>query len=626
MQPLTVDSAFGQEQNDPRQKKYEQLLEEEKLLEKKYLQLEKEKASHEKKTRELNEKIEQLHIIYSDLQKSDVDSKKLQEIREQIKDIEDEKFKQVKLSDELDSREAALEKEIRELENELQSFQNMVDRSNTRTIPDWFKSNAKWWKQGLISDSDIINALENLIIQDVIPLDNFVKESSGLEHTAGASPGGTFVMVDEKPTIPSFQKDVFGFWSDGLVSDDEIVNSIGHLMSKGIINSAKIQGEIAERQAKFDQKMAELDAVLDSDSKFMDKIDDDGSITTINPDGSKTIKFPDESYTTFFNDGSRVTYNPQYDQAFLITPSYDLIGREDVKQVTKIILNPDGTVDSWEFSGPAADLEKFIKKYEIEDALVIESLYKNLEASDLPKTGMEQLTQVTALVIDGIYYPISQFTIWKWTGECDDTWHYHTPTTQAIAVDGETGIIDPDQENCGFGKVGEVQMATTFMSQDQIKKFRDRADSDPLTNEAMVGGSDDESTPVEKKTSDDNTGDDVTSGPVSIDESDDSSHGFTKLAVSPYDIEFVDTDGDGISDGFDDEPNKKSTKFGTNGVGLPGEIIDAGDLTIAIISGEEYGAIIIEVGTDGDSESVIINVMGVDLEFSAGTIVEIDFR
>ncbi len=127
------------------------------------------------------------------------------------------------------------------------------------TIPDWFKNNAKWWKDGLISDSDIINALETLIIQDVIPLDKFLK-SPGLEHSAGVSKGGTFV-------IPSYQKDVFGFWSEGAVSDGEIVNSIGHLMSQGIINSEKIQTEISQRQAKSGPPIESYSAFDDDNAK-----------------------------------------------------------------------------------------------------------------------------------------------------------------------------------------------------------------------------------------------------------------------------------------------------------------------------------------------------------------------
>ncbi len=114
-------------------------------------------------------------------------------------------------------------------------------------MPDWFKTNAKWWKDGLISDSDMVNALESLMVQNVIPMERFVKTSPGLEHQAGTQKGATF-------EIPSYQKDVFGFWGDGIISDSEILNSIGHLMSEGIINSQKIQEKrqsIQEKQNEY---------------------------------------------------------------------------------------------------------------------------------------------------------------------------------------------------------------------------------------------------------------------------------------------------------------------------------------------------------------------------------------
>lgn len=118
-----------------------------------------------------------------------------------------------------------------------------VDAESDKIMPDWFKNNAKWWKEGLITDTDMINALENLMIQDVIPLDKFVKSSSTETQTDVKKDGGS---------IPSYQKDVFGFWSEGVVSDDEIVNSVGFLMNKGIINSDKIKKEITERKEKLE--------------------------------------------------------------------------------------------------------------------------------------------------------------------------------------------------------------------------------------------------------------------------------------------------------------------------------------------------------------------------------------
>ncbi|AFS80539.1 secreted periplasmic Zn-dependent protease [Candidatus Nitrosopumilus koreensis AR1] len=108
-------------------------------------------------------------------------------------------------------------------------------------IPAWFKNNARWWQEEIISDTEIVNALESLLIQDVIPLDKFLESHTGLEHEAGVEKGGTFV------TIPEYQKTVFGYWSEGLVSDGEIVNSIGHLMSTGIISSEKIKEKVQEK-------------------------------------------------------------------------------------------------------------------------------------------------------------------------------------------------------------------------------------------------------------------------------------------------------------------------------------------------------------------------------------------
>lgn len=124
-------------------------------------------------------------------------------------------------------------------------------------MPDWFKTNAKWWKDGLITDADMINALESLMVQDIIPLDRFV-QSSDLEDVSNVPKG--------EPSIPSYQKDVFGFWGEGIISDDEIVNAIGHLMTKGIINSEKIQKEVSERQEKFENAFG-ASGLVDKTSK-----------------------------------------------------------------------------------------------------------------------------------------------------------------------------------------------------------------------------------------------------------------------------------------------------------------------------------------------------------------------
>ncbi|MGY5147971.1 MAG: hypothetical protein ACW9W4_08230 [Candidatus Nitrosopumilus sp. bin_7KS] len=598
-------------------------------LEKERLQLEKERRIYDESFQNLQQQINSLTTTITQLQNSGVDDDKLEDIEEQLEELYEDLSKLQETEPSLLEQENSFKEKSSPLQNTLTS-----EESESTSIPPWFKSNAKWWNEGLISDGDIINALESLIIQDIIPLDKFVKESSGLEHTAGVSPGGTFVNTSDKGKIPSYQKDVFGYWSNGQVSDSEIVDSIGHLMSQGIINSAKIQGEIAERQAKFDQKMKELDSALEFtpdkilDAAKNDRGDDITSTSTANSDGSKTISWSDGITSTFYKDGSMITTFPNSDH--YVVGETDPYGRSPGTYQVNTITTTDGI--QWHtFSDGSTDVEYPSGYAEKKDLTGLVQLIYGLRIhipgpDEISKTespvegGMQQLTQVTTLVINGIHFPLSQFAMWKWTGECDDAWHYHTPTTQAIAIDGVTGITDPDQENCGFGKVGEVQVATTFMSQEQIQKFRDRTDSDPLTNEAMTGGSDDVASPI-----------DTNPGPVSVEESNDG------VKITPKKSQFLtdydDWDGDGIADEFDDSPYLVSTTFGSFGDGLPGEILDIGGLEVRLIGTEGFGGVIIEITDDGsmfktyeDGEApyAIIQIMGVEFEFLPG-IYELSF-
>jgi hypothetical protein len=92
-------------------------------------------------------------------------------------------------------------------------------------LPSWFKSNTNWWIQGSISDQDIILAIENLIEQNIIHIRQ-------VDHKT-QSP-----ITDSK--IPSYIKNVFGFWSQDQVSDSEIASSMQYLIEHGIIKSKKL--------------------------------------------------------------------------------------------------------------------------------------------------------------------------------------------------------------------------------------------------------------------------------------------------------------------------------------------------------------------------------------------------
>lgn len=99
---------------------------------------------------------------------------------------------------------------------------------NTEVIqmPSWFKTNAKWWEEGKISDTEILNSIENLLNKGIIKIDSNIIESASKT-----------IQSTEEAGIPTFVKDVFVFWHQGVVSDSEVSNAIKYLVEEKIINT-----------------------------------------------------------------------------------------------------------------------------------------------------------------------------------------------------------------------------------------------------------------------------------------------------------------------------------------------------------------------------------------------------
>ena len=100
-------------------------------------------------------------------------------------------------------------------------------------MPSWFKNNAKWWKEGKISDVDIINAIENLLKRGIIKLDSTkIKSGETLPETR-------FFLPPNKDgaSIPSYVKNTFVSWEEGVFSDSDVANTIKFLVEANIIAS-----------------------------------------------------------------------------------------------------------------------------------------------------------------------------------------------------------------------------------------------------------------------------------------------------------------------------------------------------------------------------------------------------
>lgn len=92
-----------------------------------------------------------------------------------------------------------------------------IDVKNQQIIiPKWIKSNAGWWAQGKITDSDFLQGLEYLIAKRVILV-----------------PSISATTNDQK--IPPWIKTNAGWWSEGKISDSEFTKGLQYLIQNGII-------------------------------------------------------------------------------------------------------------------------------------------------------------------------------------------------------------------------------------------------------------------------------------------------------------------------------------------------------------------------------------------------------
>lgn len=85
-------------------------------------------------------------------------------------------------------------------------------------IPVWLKSNSRLWEKDQISDSEFINAVQYLIKEKIIILENF---------TSTGVPTNT-------PALP-WMKNNAGLWADGQISKKEFAGGINYLITSGTI-------------------------------------------------------------------------------------------------------------------------------------------------------------------------------------------------------------------------------------------------------------------------------------------------------------------------------------------------------------------------------------------------------
>jgi len=85
-------------------------------------------------------------------------------------------------------------------------------------IPDWIQTNAKWWNEGHITDTDFARGIKFLIENKILDIPSTVS----LEQA-------------QAQEIPGWFKNSVGWWGDGLLPDKHFINQVKWLIENGII-------------------------------------------------------------------------------------------------------------------------------------------------------------------------------------------------------------------------------------------------------------------------------------------------------------------------------------------------------------------------------------------------------
>jgi len=88
----------------------------------------------------------------------------------------------------------------------------------SKQVPEWIKNNAEWWSVGQIDDATFVTAIQYLIKEKILNIQDLPEISS-----------------QGSKQIPEWIKTVAGYWSDDMISEEDFIMSIKYLIENGII-------------------------------------------------------------------------------------------------------------------------------------------------------------------------------------------------------------------------------------------------------------------------------------------------------------------------------------------------------------------------------------------------------
>jgi len=102
---------------------------------------------------------------------------------------------------------------------------SIIPLASAEQIPSWVKTNAGWWAEGTITESDFVQGIQFLVKEGIIVVPP------------------TEVSGERSQSVPDWVKTNAAWWADNAISDSDFVQGIQFMIKSGLISLGSEQSE-----------------------------------------------------------------------------------------------------------------------------------------------------------------------------------------------------------------------------------------------------------------------------------------------------------------------------------------------------------------------------------------------
>lgn len=102
---------------------------------------------------------------------------------------------------------------------------SIIPFASAEQIPSWVKTNAGWWAEGTITESDFVQGIQFLVKEGIIVVPP------------------TEVSGEQSQSVPDWVKTNAGWWANNAISDSDFVQGIQFMIKSGLISLGQDQSE-----------------------------------------------------------------------------------------------------------------------------------------------------------------------------------------------------------------------------------------------------------------------------------------------------------------------------------------------------------------------------------------------